>query len=327
MLLNIILLLIGFVLLIKWADLLVEGGSSVATKLWVSALVIGLTIVAFWTSAPEFIVSMLSASSWESDLAISNILGSNISNILLILGTTAVIFPVVLPISTIKKEIPFLVWISLLLIALLWDGVIWWFDWAILLFFFVCFIAYSYITWKKGSQERASAVDDPKQPEVQDLEEKKSMSTMKASIFIILWLAWLIIGGQLIVDNAVEIAESFGLSKAFIGVTIVAIGTSLPELAASVIAAIKKQTDMAVGWVVGSNVFNTLWIGWATSVFFPINAYTWITVDLTINSIAAVLLLLTAYVYTKWRISRLEWVLFLGLYFSYIGYLVYGVMS
>ena len=307
---DIILLIIWFILLIKWADLLVDWWSALARKLWISWLVIWLVIVWFWTSAPEFVVSMLSASDWKTDLSISNILGSNISNIFLILWVTSIVYPVAIPDSTIRKEIPFLTWVAILLFFMLGDWLLSRWDWTILLLLFAGFMYYSFRISKDLSAEEN---DD----------DKEIILPLNKSIIYILWgLIWLIVGWKLIVDSAVSIATAFWLSEAFIWVTIVAIGTSLPELAASVIAALKKKTDMAIWWVVGSNLFNVLWIWWATSVFFPISAYEAINIDLIVNWVATLLLLITAYILTRKKITKIEWGIFVILYFSYIAYLI-----
>lgn len=307
-----IILIIGFVLLIKWADMLVDWGSSVAKKYGISPLVIGLTIVAFGTSAPELIVNMMSAFSWNTDLAISNILGSNISNILLILWITAMIYPISMPKSTVKKEIPFLIFVAAVLIWLLFDWVISRIDTIVLTIIFAWFIYYTWTiskSWKDKNEE-------------QDI---KIMSLTKSSLFIIAWLAWLIYGWKLIVDSAVSIANWFWLPQAFIGVTIVAVWTSLPELAASVMAAFKKNTDMAIGWIVWSNIFNTLWILWATGLINPLYGYDWISFDLMVNLIVSMALFIAAFTLKKDLISKTEWwILFLS-YLWYIIYLIYNL--
>jgi len=254
-----VLLLIWFVLLIKWADFLVDWASSVAKKFWISNLVIWLTIVAFWTSAPELVVSLMSWFSWNADLAISNVLWSNISNVLLILWITAIIYPIRMPNSTIRKEIPFAILISIVLFFLLSDTTLWlWteniisrLDAGILSLLFGFFL---YKTFKTSKQDTKEENDNE--------ENIKPIPWYKSAIYIAGWLGWLIYGWNLIVDNAVLIAQSYWLPNSFIWVTIIAIWTSLPELATSIIAALKKNADMAIWWIVWSNIFNTLWILW-----------------------------------------------------------------
>ena len=309
-----IILIIGFVMLIKWADLLVDWSSSIAKKYGISSLVIGLTIVAFGTSAPELVVNMLAAFSWNTDLAISNILGSNISNILLILWITAMIYPIAMPKSTVKKEIPFIIFVSALLIGLLADWLLSKFDAAILSVLFAWFMYYAY---KMGKDKTSSEKKEENTIEL--------MTNLKASIFILIWLAWLVIGWKFIVDSAVSIASWFWLPQAFVWVTIVAIWTSLPELAASVMAAFKKDTDMAIGWIVWSNIFNTLWILWATWLIHPLKGYEWINFDLLVNLAVSMLVFLAAFTFKKNFLTKKEWSILLLSYLSYISYLIYNL--
>jgi len=307
-----ILLIIGFVLLIKWADMLVDGWSSIAKKYGISPLVIGLTIVAFGTSAPELVVNMMAAFSWNTDLAISNILGSNISNILLILWLTAMIYPISMPKSTVKKEIPFIIFVSALLIGLLFDWVISRFDASILTILFVWFMYYTYRiakSWTSNEEENGIKV----------------MSLFKSSAYIIIWLAFLVWGWKFIVDSAINIATWFGLPQAFIWVTIVAIWTSLPELAASIMAAFKKNTDMAIGWIVWSNIFNTLWILWATGLINPLYWYDWVQFDLMVNLAVSMWIFLAAFTFKKNFLTKTEWWILFLWYISYIIYLIYNL--
>ncbi|MDD3645858.1 MAG: calcium/sodium antiporter [Candidatus Gracilibacteria bacterium] len=301
-----LLLIIGFVLLIKGADMLVDGSSSIAKKHGISSLVIGLTIVAFGTSTPELVVNMISAFSKETELAISNIVGSNISNIFFILGLTALVFKIPMPKSTVKKEIPFMIFTSALLLVLLLDSLLSRFDALILIFFFILFLAYTFKTAKKDRTK--------------DTEEIIVMSTQKSSVFITIGLAGLILGGKFIVDGAVNIAEAFSLPKEFIGLTIVAVGTSLPELAASIVAAFKKQTDMALGAIVGSNIFNVLWILGATAVINPLSGYSSMLFDLKVELLASMLVFLAAFTFQKNFLTKIEGAI---LFLFYIGFIIY----
>lgn len=308
---DIVLLIIWFILLIKWADMLVDGGSSVAKKYGISPLVIGLTIVAFGTSAPELVVNMMAAFSWNTDLAISNILGSNISNILLILWITAMIYPISMPKSTVKKEIPFIIFVAALLIWLLYDWSISRLDAWILSMLFAWFMYYTW-TIARSSKQKGQ-------------EDIKVMSLWKSSLFIILWLIWLIWGWKLIVDSAISIATWFWLPQAFVGVTIVAIWTSLPELAASVMAAFKRNTDMAIGWIVWSNIFNTLWILWATGLIHPLSGYEWLETDLMMNLAVSMGIFLAAFTFKKNFLTKAEWSFLFLAYLAYISYLIYNL--
>lgn len=311
MFLSICLLIVWFLLLIKWSDVLVDGASSIAKKFGVSSLVIWLTIVAFGSSAPELVINMISWYTWETDLALSNILWSNISNILLILWVTAILYPIKLPKTTIKKEIPYLIFSAAILILLLFDKIISRFDAVVLSVMFAWFIWYTFKIAKNWTSSD---------------EEVETMPTWKAGLFVVLGLAWLIGGGKLIVDSAVFIAEGFGLPQAFIGVTIVAIGTSLPELAVSVMAAIKKDTDMAIWAVVGSNIFNTLWILWATGMLANLPAYPGIEIDLWVNIIASMLIFAFAFTFKKHLLDRKEWIILVLAYLTYVGYLTAQVL-
>jgi len=302
-------------MLIKWADMLVDWASSIAKKFWISSLVIWLTIVAFWTSAPELVVNVMSAINWKTAMAIWNIVGSNISNIFLILWVTSIMYPIAMPKSTVKTEIPFMIFTSAVLLALLMDWNLWRMDASILAFLFILFLAYTFRSARQNKKENKK-ID--KQIDTDNLIE--NYSTTKSIIFIIIWLIWLLYWWNFIVDSATNIAKSFGLSDAFIGLTIVAIWTSLPELAASVAAALKKETDMAIGWIVGSNIFNVLWILSATAFVKPLDWYAWMHFDLSMELIASALVFLFAFSFRKYFLERIEWII---LVLAYIWFLLY----
>lgn len=315
-----LLIIIWFLFLIKWADFLVDWASSVAKKYGISNLVIGLTIVAFWTSAPELVVNLISWVTWNTDLAISNVLWSNISNILLILWVTSLFYPIAFPHKLVKWEIPFYLWIAVLLAVLVLDKTLGYWEENILsmldaVIFAVIFAGFVAYTFKQAKSPE----------EDQDEGDVKEMTTGKASLLIVLGLAGLVGWGKLIVDSAVSIAEGFGLSQALIWVTIVAIWTSLPELAASVVAALKKNTDLAIWGVVGSNIFNTLWILWATGLITDLPGYVWIERDMIVNILASALLLIFALVHSKMMITRVKGVGLVFCYFAYIWYLIYTI--
>lgn len=313
-----LLLIIWFVFLIKWADILVEWAWSIAKKFGISNLVIWLTIVAFWTSAPEFVVSFLSSIEWKTQMAISNVIGSNIANTLLILWVTSLICSISIPKSTIKKEIPFGLFISILLFILisfstfwLWKiNWLWTIDWVILLILFIWFLYYTYTISKNNTDNE---------------DEIELLPNWKSAIYIILWLVWLIYGWQLIVDNAVKIAQSFWISDAFIGLTIVAIWTSLPELASSIMAALKKKTDMAVWAIIGSNIFNILWILGFSATFATLDWYNWISLDLLVMSVWVLLLIIFAYTHKKMMLWKIEWLILVSIYFGYLTYLIMNI--
>lgn len=307
-----ILLLVWFGMLIKWADVLVEWAWSIAKKYWISQLVIGLTIVAFWTSAPEFVVSFLSSMSGASEMAIANVVGSNIANTAFIIWATALVFPLSSPKSTVYKEIPFAILISIVLLLLTLNWHLWVLAWVVLLSFFGIFMFYTYKISKNTWEELV------------EHEEIKQMKVSKSILFIVLWLIGLVVWWKLIVDNASFIAEKAWLSKEFIWLTIVAIWTSLPELASSIMAALKKNTSMALGWVVWSNIFNILWILWVNS-FFWLDWYATLTYDLAFSTGLMIILFLMYFFSKKHSIWKNHWAIMLTLYFSYMWYLIYQI--
>jgi len=315
-----IILVIWFILLIKWADLLVEWASSIAKKFWISSLVIWLTIVAFGTSAPELVVNVMSALDWKTSMAIWNIIWSNISNIFLILWVTAILYPIAMPKTTVKKEIPFMIFTSILLLLLLLDGTLSRIDAWILSLFFIWFLVYTFSIAKDNSKENKK-ID--KQIDKDDMIEE--MSNLKSFIFIIFWLVWLLYWGNFIVDSATNIARGFWWSDAFIGLTIVAIWTSLPELAASVTAALKKETDMAIWGIVWSNIFNVLWILSATSFVLPLKWYIWMEIDLGLELLASILVFIFAFTFKKYFLERVEWIFLVLIYILFLLYQSYKV--
>lgn len=314
MILSIILLVTGFLLLIKGADFLVDGSSSLAVRLKISQLVIGLTIVAFGTSAPELIVNIFAAIEGSSDVGFGNIVGSNIINILLILGIAAIILPLQTQKSTVWKEIPFALLGTLVLLVMCNDillgtppSLISSGEGIILLLFFVIFIVYVFAISKVESENKV---------------EVKELSIMKIIIFILIGLAGLIIGGKLVVDNAVNIAASIGFSERVIGLTVVALGTSLPELFTSAVAATKGKADIAVGNVVGSNIFNVFFVLSITSIISPVQFKPAMNIDLLIMFIASLLLFITMFTGEKRKIDRWEAVVFLIIYIVYTAWLL-----
>jgi len=310
-----ILFIIGFFFLIKGADLLVEGSASVAHKLSIPSIVIGLTVVSFGTSAPEFVVNMFASMAGNTDLAIGNIIGSNIANILLILGVSAIIYPLVTKKNTVWKEIPLSLLGVILLGVLANDALI---DGAsfsgltrsdgfVFFSFFVIFLYYTFGISKVTGEG----------PE--DIEE---MPYTKSGLFILLGMTGLVLGGTWIVNGAVAIAEVFGVSQSLIGLTVVAIGTSLPELATSAIAAYKRQADIAIGNVVGSNIFNVFWILGFSSLVRPLPFQPSSNVDILVAIGASAILFFTMFIGKKHTVERWQGVLMVLLYISYTVYLV-----
>ena len=314
----IVLIIVGFIALVKGADWLVDGASSIAKRFGISDLVIGLTVVAFGTSMPEFVVNMVSVGHGTTDLAITNILGSNIINTFVILGLTALVYPIVSQKHSRNFDIPLSIMAGFMVLALVvftapfehFKGISR-FGGILLLAFFAFFLYDAF----------AHAKDRAAQDEQ---ETSKQMSLGKAILLILLGLLGLAIGGEFIVDSAVDIATRCGVSEAIIGLTIVALGTSLPELATSVIAAHKKNTDIAIGNVFGSNIFNVFFVLGTSAVVRPLPAYNGIELDafmVALGSIVVWLVLRT----NKERILK-RWGGGL-LVLIYAGYLTYRLMS
>lgn len=313
--LSLLLLVAGFIFLIKGANLLVDGSSSIAKKRGVSDLVIGLTIVSFGTSAPELIVNVFASVQGNADIAIGNVLGSNIMNILLILGVTSLLCPLKVHNQTIWKEIPFSL-LAALVIGIIANDYIFnngisslaLGDGLILLLFFSIFLVYVFEISKKGKI---------------DAIETGNISPTRASIYVIIGLIGLVAGGKMVVDGAVDIARAMSISESIIGLTIVAIGTSLPELVTSVIAALKKNADMAIGNVIGSNIFNIFFILGISSVINPIpyNAYS--NTDILFTIFASFLLFIVMFVGKKHILERSQGAAFLLVYLIYTILLFY----
>jgi cation:H+ antiporter len=314
---NILLLVVGFALLIKGADYLVEGASSLAKRYKISDLVIGLTIVAFGTSAPELIVNIVSSVQGNSEIAIGNVIGSNICNIFLILGISAIIYPLTVSKGTTWKEVPFSLLAAVMVFFLANDAIIdgqgfsvmTRIDGFVLLSFFVIFMYYIFGIAKKGGI-----------PE--DVSGLKIFPLWKSLLMIFGGLFALVVGGKWVVDSAVSIATTLGVSQSLIGLTIVAIGTSLPELATSAVAAYKKKCDIAVGNIVGSNIFNVFWILGLSSIINPIPFQARSNPDIFMAIFASLLLFFVMFIGKKHILERWQGVIFILIYIAYIVYLI-----
>lgn len=317
-----ILLILGFVLLIKGADYFVDGSSSVAKLLKVPTIIIGLTVVAFGTSMPEFSVSVTAALRGDNDLAVSNVLGSNIFNLLVVLGCCALVNPVQAKWSLLKKEFPFSIFVAVILLLLNSDfsimkvldgeGTFVLGRWGGLLFL-VLFVIFIYATVKEALASREKDEDGAD-------EEYKVLTPLKSAVYIAAGLAGIVLGGELVVDSASTIAERFGLSQTFIGLTIVALGTSLPELVTSIVAAGKGENDLAVGNVVGSNIFNILLILGTSAAITPIILDITAVYD-TVILIAASLIVYVAALSER-EIRRNEGAFFLLAYLAFFVYIL-----
>lgn len=314
-----VLFAIGIALLIKGADFLVNGASSLAKRFGVPTLVIGLTIVAFGTSMPELIVNIISAIKGTTEVAFGNVIGSNISNTLLILGAMAIIYSLKVERSTIWKEIPFAFLAVLVLLIVSNDFIIdkvsvfslTRVDGLVMICFFVIFLYYAFELARRNKAQLES--------------EKIKIKTHKGhTIFfmIVAGLAGLFLGGKWTVEGAVYIAQQLGLSQFLISATIVAIGTSLPELVTSIAAALKKEVGLAVGNIVGSNIFNIFWILGITSIIAPVTIPGFINVDILFLVFVTFLLFFFMFIGRKHELQRWQGIAFVILYIGYIAFLI-----
>lgn len=316
--LDLLILIAGFVLLIFGANMLVDSASALAHRLKVPNIVIGLTIVAFGTSSPELSVNLMAAAGHNADLVLGNVVGSNILNILLILGISALYAPLTVKSNTTWIEIPLAFLAALMVLVAAADvfldqaqgNIITRSEGIVMIFFFIIFLVYTFQLIRRNRAEEPLEV--------------KAYSVPRSILFIILGLALLVIGGRLIVEGATNIARILGISERVIGLTVISIGTSLPELATSIVAARKKNTDMAIGNIVGSNIFNVFFILGASAVVFPVPVTAPSFIDLGLHILASALLFLFIFTGRGHRLERWEGALFLGMYAFYLGYLVMG---
>ena len=317
----IVLLLVGFVLLLKGADFFVEGASSVAKALRVPSIIIGLTIVAMGTSLPELAVSVTASMTNNNALAVSNVVGSNLFNLMVVLGASAFMNPIIVGKDTIKKDYPFSVACAILLMILGIIGMeLGTIDGVILLVIFIAFIMYQVI-----SALKARKANDFENEVLDEVEEIKEIPMWLSLIYIVGGAVAIKFGGDFVVNSAVAIATAAGLSQTLIGLTIVACGTSLPELATSVVAAKKGELDMAVGNVVGSNVFNILMILGVAASLSPISFLQENIIDIVI--LLAFSLLTWLLCWTKGKLDKKEGILMLLLYIAYLVYICYRAMA
>lgn len=309
LILQIVLIAVSIFVVIKGADALTSGGVSLARRMNIPQIVIGLTIVAMGTSMPEFCVSFVSALKGTPDLAVGNIVGSNIFNSLFIVGCAALVAPMTILHSTVRRDIPFALVSSVMLLMMCLDSTISRLDAAILFLFFVVFM----VITVRGARQGGDA------EEAQQAEEKPK-SPAWAAAMIVVGLALLIGGSNVFVDNASALASSLGVSDAVIGLTIVACGTSLPELATSVVSARRGQSGIAIGNVLGSNVFNILMILGITGIIQPMQISGITSVDLSM--LVASMILLWLFSYTKYTLSRWEGAVLVAVFLGYISWLV-----
>ncbi|MDD4819597.1 MAG: calcium/sodium antiporter [Flavobacteriales bacterium] len=312
-----ILLIVGFALLIKASDFLVDGASSVAKRAGLSDYVVGLTVVAFATSLPELVVNMLAVINGTSGMALGNVVGSNTLNILVVVGITAVIAPMVVKGRKMAREILMTLLLSILLLGVACDdifsasaqNVVSRIDGIILLALFVVFLFYIF--------RKKNAPEEPKS----EVETIKKLSAVRSTVYLAIGVAGLFLGGKLIVDSASQIAASFGMSDTVIGLTVVALGTSLPEIVTSIIASKRISAEMALGNVLGSNIFNGLLILGLTSVMMPVSAENGFSpLDLYVTMLGSVALLVC--ILFIGRIGRMVGAMFLAVYVFYVLYIL-----
>lgn len=314
MILNLLLIVLGIVLVIWGADRMTDGSVAIAQRLKIPQIVIGLTIVAMGTSMPELCISMVSALKGTPDLAVGNVVGSNVFNTMLIVGVAAMVAPMTILRSTVKKDIPWAVFGSVALMLMCLDNDISRID-AIILF--AAFILFMFLTLKSAKKKQAD-------PSSNTEEEVKSHSILQATTLVIVGLACLIFGSNIFVDAATKVAQSLGVSEAIIGLTIVAGGTSLPELATSVVAARKGQSAIAIGNVIGSNVMNILLIIGTTGIICPMHISGITPIDLGTMTISIFLLWLFSF--TRFKVERWEGAVLTILFGIYLSWLIYQVI-
>ncbi len=301
-LVQVLLLCLGFLMLVKGADWFVDGAASMAAKFGIPQLIIGLTVVAMGTSAPEAAVSISAAFSGNADITVGNIVGSNILNILIILGISSVITPLAVAKSTVKVEIPFMILITAIFMALGFDGFMGRLAGLILIALFIIYLSYLFVQARKNK-------------DTEQVEEIKDMSVFKALLFTVVGIAVVVLGSRFTVDSASYLAKAAGLSERFIGLTIVALGTSLPELFTSVMAARKHNADIAIGNIVGSNVFNILFVVGLSSLIIPVPFVKNFIFDTAVAIFASVLLWVCCFKHR--RLTRAAGIVMLAAYAVY----------
>ena len=315
---NYILLLLGFFLLIKGADIFVDGAASIAKKIGIPPVIVGLTIVSIGTSAPELAVSIISAFKGSNDIAIGNVVGSNIFNTLMVLGVTSAVMPLIIIKDKIKADFLVNIGVTIVLFLLTFDSLfssksdfISRLDGAILVIICISYMAFLIVKSIKSNVEQCS-------------EAEKNINIFAKVGMIILGAIGIVLGGQLVVNSATNIAYSFGMSEKLVGLTIVAMGTSLPELVTSVVAALKGEKDMAIGNVLGSNIFNILLILGVSSLISPIGVSASLMVDVLF--LIGISIFIFALIFLskgkEKKLSRAEGLILVGLYVAYMFYII-----
>ena len=316
-----LLIIIGFVMLIKGADFLVNGASSLAKRYNVSDIAIGLTVVAMGTSAPELVVNIISGSGGHNDVVFGNIIGSNIFNMFLILGVSSVIYPLTVQKNALWKEVPYSLLATVVLFLLVNDVLVFGadeneasvIDGIVLLVMFCGFLFYVF-----RNMQRTGDLGG-------DMDEIEMYGSVKTTLMIVFGIGGLAFGGQMIVENSITIAQNMGISEKVIGLTILAAGTSLPELATTAVAAFHKKSDLAVGNIVGSNIFNILLVLGATAVFHaPLAFDTDLNIDLILVMIGTLMLFIFMFTLQKYKLDRAEGALYLVGFAAYMVFLYFN---
>ena len=314
------LLVIGFVLLIKGADIFVDGASSIAKKMGIPSVIVGLTIVSLGTSAPELAVSIISALNGSNEIAVGNVLGSNLFNTLMVLGVTTIVLPLIIIKSKIKTDFFVCIGVSVLLLVLTFDSVIFGgetnilsrFDGIILVILCLCYIAF--LVFKSLKTETAPLT-----------EEEKNVNIFAKIFLMVIGVVAIVYGGDFVVDSASNIAKSFGMSEKLVGLTIVAMGTSLPELVTSIVASLKGENDIALGNVLGSNIFNILLILGVSSVISPIAVGSALLFDFIYLICITLFIFVLVFLFGKnkeKKLTRFEGFILVGLYAAYMIYII-----
>lgn len=325
MFLSIVLLFIGILLILFGADKLTDGATGLARKFQVTEMVIGLTVVAFGTSLPEFVTSFVSTLKGSSDISIGNIVGSNIFNVLTIVGCSALVYPITISKATLNKDIPFALLASFILVVVALDSVLdpgsmdklSRTDGFVLLGYFAVFMVYTYFISRNKEERIETENPDTNAGQLQ------GMPYWKIALFIVVGLACLVFGGNLFVEGATSVALSLGVSETVVGLTLVAAGTSLPELATSLVAARKGSSAIAIGNVIGSNIFNIFFVMGVCAVTSPMSVGQISYLDLGLMLVS--MLALWGFSYTKRRVERWEGGVMLAGYMAYLIYLIYNV--
>lgn len=326
---NYILLIIGFFLLIKGADIFVNGASSISKKLGIPSVIVGLTIVSLGTSAPELAVSIVSSLQGSNEIAVGNVLGSNMFNTLMVLGVTLIIMPLIIKKSTIKKDFLINIAVTALFLLLTFNGILLGkenyisrFDGFILLI--GCILYIGFLIWTVKGKKDNTAKDVAAEMAI-EYEGQEEVNMPKSIMGLIIGAIGIVIGGKIVVDSASGIATAWGMSDKLVGLTIVAMGTSLPELVTSAMAALKGEEDMALGNILGSNIFNILLIIGVSSIISPMLVSTTLIVDFTFLILVTIFIgiLIFGHKGKEKRLGKFDGMLFVALYIGYMAYIIF----